>query len=142
MQAALQWCTFFCLQRRIKQSYPHSNKILFILEITWLKFWLNVKVIVLVTVNLTLLQYNIYDVSRSSPEFFAGSSFHRVTASPIGIFFLYIRNFYPTIYSPSVFGQNCRVITREKNRFARANNIIILWHTEMSSSNNKSFRNC
>ena len=29
-----------------------------------------------------------------------------------------------------------------KNRLARANNIIILWHTEMSSSNNKSFRNC
>lgn len=29
-----------------------------------------------------------------------------------------------------------------KNRLARANNIIILWHIEMSSSNNKWFRNC
>ena len=29
-----------------------------------------------------------------------------------------------------------------KNRLARANNIIILWHIEMSSSNKKWFRNC
>ena len=30
------------------------------------------------------------------------------------VFSQFIRNFCPTIYSPSVFGQNCRVITREK----------------------------